>query len=69
MPISTPKSRLSDLAAVGTSASNSWALPSGQTLAEFALRSGILAPTLLSVFKPTKRPTQVSTPLADGSKQ
>ena len=34
------------------SLSSAWRLPSGKSLAEFALRSGFLAPSLLGAEKP-----------------
>ncbi len=64
----TPKSRRSATVAVHTSHSKSWELPDGQTLAEFALRSGILAATLLIDSKPTRRQGAVSTSSAGGAR-
>jgi hypothetical protein len=35
-----------------------WQLPGGQTLAEFALRTGILAPQLLSASRSSRQPAE-----------
>jgi len=67
MSLPTPKSRRTGLAAVHASQAGSWKLPGGQTLAEFALRAGILAPSLLTVPKEVRRPAEASTRSATGT--
>ncbi len=67
MSLPTPKSRRTGLAAVHASQAGSWKLPGGQTLAEFALRAGILAPSLLTVPRQVRRPAQAPTRSTNGS--
>jgi hypothetical protein len=48
--------------------STSWQLPGGQTLAEFALRSGIVAPSLLIPIRTDRRVAGSSAPGSRGGR-